>query len=182
MALGTRVQANCPACCPWVGTAGGQGPSCRSPYLLSALSLAGPWVSIFSLVAVKWLLLPPGPLLTLQIWGSIQGRGWGADSLFPFLDSFFRWDIIDIKHCIRFEYTTWWFEICVYCGMIATISLQKIPHHTAAHFFPCGESSLRQGQVLLTLVAVLYTTPLGLYFLTGGFVPFWPPSLVHILY
>lgn len=37
--------------------------------------------------------------------------------------SILSWDIIDIKHCIRFRYTAWWLNICIHYKNITTISL-----------------------------------------------------------
>lgn len=46
----------------------------------------------------------------------------------------FYWDIINIQHCIHFSCTTEWFDGCVSCENVTTISLVNIHHLAHYHF------------------------------------------------
>ena len=47
----------------------------------------------------------------------------------------FYWDMIDMWHYITLKYTTYWFDVCMYCKMITTISSVNIYHHHSYKFF-----------------------------------------------
>ena len=54
---------------------------------------------------------------------------------------FFSQDTVAIKpHGISFRCTTCWFDICVYCEMITTISLVNIHHHPVKIFLSWEEN------------------------------------------
>ena len=50
----------------------------------------------------------------------------------------FRWDVIDMQHCIKVRCTTLWFDICIYCKLVTIITLVNIYHHN--YIFVCDEN------------------------------------------
>lgn len=55
---------------------------------------------------------------------------WGdLISLFSIIDYFCYWNTLNIQY-ISFMCTTQWFDICVFCELLTTISLVTICHHT----------------------------------------------------
>lgn len=86
-------------------------------------------------------------------------------SLCPFLN----WDILGIQHCSFMCGATERSDLCMYCGMLATICSVNIYHHRSYRFFSCGDvflSACFQAafQIVLSLTEVLSTKSIVMFF------------------
>lgn len=50
----------------------------------------------------------------------------------------FRAFLTDIQYYTRFISTTQWFDICIHCEMVTSISLVTIYHHANCYTIPCA--------------------------------------------
>ena len=85
------------------------------------------------------------------------------------------WNITEAYHYISCRCTTQWSDVCIYCGMITTVSLVDIHHHTVTVFLLmmrtlkiyCLNFQM-YNTVLLAIVPRLYMAFPGLTCLTIG--------------
>lgn len=94
-----------------------------SPHLLSAPS-PGSSLPIDGEETLSYCLLH----MQRSCPSSLGGWGWGG--WLHFIEQlYFYWGIADIQPYIHFKYTTSWFNICIHCKMITTISEVSMHWH-----------------------------------------------------
>lgn len=99
-----------------------------SPVLLSTPAVSSfTWISPSSGGRRNPVLLPASQAVLLS--HPHQGGG-GSVLVTLHWTTLFYWGITDIQPYIRFKCTTSWFNICIHCKMITTISVVSMHYHT----------------------------------------------------